>query len=333
MNQDGLQGVSRLRRLRCCQAVRALVRETHLNISDLIAPLFIIEGGHKETQPINSMPGIVRHTIPHVLQEAESLLRLGIPAVILFPCVESSLKDDTGTEALNPNGLILRAIRALKQAVPELLLITDIALDPYTSHGHDGVLNAEATDIDNNRTVAILGQMAVLSAAAGADWIAPSDMMDGRVRHIRQKLDTAELRETAILAYAAKYASAFYGPFRDAVRSAKKTYLDKSTYQLEPANRRQAIREVLLDVHEGADAVMIKPAGGYLDIIHEARQVTTLPLAAYQVSGEYAQIHAAAQRGWLDAEACREESLVSIKRAGADMIVTYFAKAFAQTRA
>jgi len=251
----------------------------------------------------------------------------------LFPCLDASLKDATGTGALDPEGLVLRAVRAVKKSVPEIVVMTDVALDPYTTHGHDGILTADGGDVANDATVAVLCQMAVLQAGAGVDFVAPSDMMDGRVGAIRTALDAAGFINTGILAYAAKFASAYYGPFRDAVGSAKAAGtkgIDKRTYQLTPGNRREALTEVQLDEAEGADIVMVKPAGPYLDIIRDVREATRLPVAAYQVSGEYAQIHAAAQAGWLDLEKCRDESLLAIKRAGADMILTYFARALAE---
>ncbi|HWA24129.1 MAG TPA: porphobilinogen synthase, partial [Lacunisphaera sp.] len=254
-------------------------------------------------------------------------------AVALFPKLDPRLKDDEGTEALNPETLVLRAVRAVKKAVPELSIITDVALDPYTSHGHDGVLTEARDDVDNDRTVSILGKMAVMQAEAGVDFVAPSDMMDGRVGAIRRALEAAGFSDTGILAYSVKYNSAYYGPFRDAVGSAQAAgtrLLSKATYQMNPANRREAIREMQLDAIEGADIVMVKPAGAYLDIIREVRNNTRLPVAAYQVSGEYSQIHAAARLGWLDLVRCRDESLLAIKRAGADMILTYFAKEVAK---
>jgi porphobilinogen synthase len=252
-----------------------------------------------------------------------------VPAVALFPKIDQRLKDDEGNAALDGDALILRTVRAIKKAVPEIVVMTDIALDPYTTHGHDGVLTADGSDVDNDRTVSILVRMAVLHAGAGVDLVAPSDMMDGRIGAIRGALNQAGHPHTAIMAYSAKYASAYYGPFRDAVGSAKAAgtrALDKRTYQLNPSNRREALVEVAFDVEEGADIVMVKPAGPYLDIIRDVREATRRPVAAYQVSGEYAQIHAAAKMGWLDLERCRHESLVAIKRAGADMILTYFAK-------
>jgi len=325
----------RPRRLRRTPALRALVQETVVRVEDLIAPLFVrdSDGG---PEPVESMPGVSRLTIPGLVSECRELSALGIRAVALFPCLGSPLKNAAASEALNPETLILRAIRAVKAAVPELLVITDIALDPYTSHGHDGVLTADGADVDNDATVEILARMAVLHARAGTDLVAPSDMMDGRVRVIRKAMDGAGCQQTGILSYAAKFASAFYGPFRDAVGSAQAAgtrQLDKRTYQLDPANRREAMLEAMLDKEEGADVLMVKPAGPYLDVIREVRQKTLLPLAAYQVSGEYAQIQAAARLGWLDLAGARDESLLAIKRAGADMILTYFARAVAETSA
>jgi porphobilinogen synthase len=318
----------RPRRLRRQPTRRALVAETHVRVDDLIAPLFVVDG-KGAPEPIGSMPGVSRFNITDLVAECRELSALGVPAVALFPKLDAKLKDANGTQALNPKTLVLRAVRAVKAAVPELSVITDVALDPYTSHGHDGVLTAELDDVDNDRTVEILCRMAVLQAEAGVDFVAPSDMMDGRVGAIRKALDAAGYTGTGILAYSAKYNSAYYGPFRDAVGSAKAAgtrLLSKATYQMNPANRREAIREVQLDVAEGADIVMVKPAGLYLDIIREVRNATRTPVAAYQISGEYAQIHAAAQLGWLDLVRCRDESLLAIKRAGADMILTYFAK-------
>ena len=318
----------RPRRLRRQPSRRALVAETHLRVDDLIAPLFVVDG-KGAPEPIGSMPGVSRFNITDLVAECRELSALGVPAVALFPKLDAKLKDANGTQALNPKTLVLRAVRAVKAAVPELSVITDVALDPYTSHGHDGVLTAALDDVDNDRTVEILCRMAVMQAEAGVDFVAPSDMMDGRVGAIRKALDAAGYTGTGILAYSAKYNSAYYGAFRDAVGSAKAAgtrLLSKATYQMNPANRREAIREVQLDVAEGADIVMVKPAGLYLDIIREVRNATRTPVAAYQISGEYAQIHAAAQLGWLDLVRCRDESLLAIKRAGADMILTYFAK-------
>ncbi|HEY4301225.1 MAG TPA: porphobilinogen synthase, partial [Candidatus Didemnitutus sp.] len=306
--------------------------ETVLRVEDLIAPLFVVDGKGRP-EPIVSMPGVSRFNVTDLVRECRELHALGVSAVALFPKLEAKLKDANGTEALNKNTLVLRAVRAVKQAVPELTVITDVALDPYTSHGHDGVLTAAKDDVDNDRTVTILCKMAVLQAAAGVDFVAPSDMMDGRVGAIRKALDAAGHSDTGILAYSAKYNSAYYGPFREAVGSAQAAgtkLLSKATYQMNPANRREAVREVHLDVMEGADIVMVKPAGLYLDIIREVRNSTRVPVAAYQISGEYAQIHAAAKLGWLDLARCRDESLLAIKRAGADMILTYFAKEMAK---
>lgn len=325
----------RPRRLRRQPTRRALVAETVLRVDDLIAPLFVVEGKGRP-EPIASMPGVNRFNLVDLVKECAELHALGVPAVALFPKLDVALKDATGTQALNKNTLILRAVRAVKKALPTLTVITDVALDPYTNHGHDGVLTAKQDDVDNDRTVEILCRMAVLQAAAGVDFVAPSDMMDGRVGAIRQALDAAGYTSTGILAYSAKYNSAYYGPFRDAVGSAQAAgtrLLSKATYQMNPANRREALSEVALDESEGADIVMVKPAGPYLDIIREVRNASKKPLAAYQVSGEYAQIHAAARLGWLDLVRCRDESLLAIKRAGADMILTYFAKDVAKALA
>jgi porphobilinogen synthase len=278
------------------------------------------------------MPGVFRLSPEQLVTECLTLSKLGIHAVALFPCLPATSKDAAGTEALDPENLLCRTLRLLKKSVPEITLITDVALDPYTSHGHDGVLD-EKREVDNDRTVEILSRMAVLQARAGADVVAPSDMMDGRVGAIRHALDLAGFTQTVILAYSAKFASAYYGPFREAVGSktaAGMPPLDKRGYQLNPANAREAMVEARLDQEEGADILMVKPAGPYLDIIQRLRQETDLPLAAYQVSGEYAQIQAAALQGWLDLEKTRDESLLSIKRAGADMILTYFAKDMAE---
>lgn len=322
----------RPRRMRRTAALRALTAETSLQAGNLIQPLFVIEGDGAP-EPIESMPGQFRLSINKLIEACKALAGLGIPAVALFPNLDSSLKSDDGREATNPDTLVLRAIRALKKAVPEIAVITDLALDPYTTNGHDGLWDAAAQDLANDATVEVLCEMAVLAADAGVDIVAPSDMMDGRVGAIREALDGNGHEKTAIMAYSAKFASAFYGPFRDAVGSAASAgthALDKRTYQLNPANRREALMETALDEAEAADILMVKPAGPYLDIIREVREETDLPLAAYQVSGEYAQIHAAAEKGWLDLEKCRDESLLAIRRAGADMILTYFAKEVAR---
>ena len=318
--------------MRQTSAIRALSCETELRVHHLIQPIFVIDG-EGAIEPIESMPGIARLTIPRLIQECRELLELGISAVALFPKLESSLKSNAAREALNPDTLVLRTIRALKAELPEMVVIADLALDPYTEHGHDGLIDLNTGDLANDATVEMLTGMALLAAEAGADFVAPSDMMDGRVGAIRAALDDNDFERTGIIAYSAKFASSYYGPFRDAVGSAVSAgthNLDKQTYQLSPGNRREALVEVALDEQEGADVLMVKPAGLYLDIIREVRERTDLPVAAYQVSGEYAQIHAAAERGWLELKRCRDESLVAVRRAGADMILTYFARSFAE---
>jgi porphobilinogen synthase len=318
----------RPRRLRRTASLRSMVRETVLRPADLIAPLFVVDG-KPAPEEIKSMPGVFRLNIADLVKECRALLKLGVPAVALFPKLDPKLKDDEGTRALDGDALVLRAVRAVKKAVPEITILTDVALDPYTSHGHDGVLTSARDDVDNDRTVEILARMAVMQAQAGVDLVAPSDMMDGRVGAIRKALDSAGFTGTGIMAYSAKFNSGYYGPFRDAVGSAQAAgtrLLSKATYQLDPANRREAITEAMLDEAEGADILMVKPAGLYLDIIRELRDATRRPVAAYQISGEYAQIQAAARLGWLDLARCRHESVLAIKRAGADMILTYFAK-------
>jgi len=322
----------RPRRLRRSAAIRELVAETRVTAADLVAPLFVVEG-KADPQKVESMPGVSRLSIADLVKECRALRKLGIRAVAVFPKMDPRLKDAEGSAALDADNLILRAVRAVKKAVPDLAIAADIALDPYTDHGHDGVLTGDGTDVDNDRTVGLLACMAVLHAKAGVDLVAPSDMMDGRVGAIRQALDAAGHTGTGILAYSAKFNSAFYGPFRQAVGSAHAagtTLLGKQTYQLDPGNRREAIKDALIDEAEGADILMVKPAGPYLDIIRELRDSTRLPIAAYQVSGEYSQIHAAANAGWLDLRRTRDESLIAIKRAGADVILTYFARAVAE---
>jgi porphobilinogen synthase len=323
----------RPRRLRKNPAVRALTQETWLKKEDFIQPVFVVDG-KSEPQEVSSMPGIYRYDINTLVNRAGEISEMGIPAIALFPCIEPNLKNQNGKEALNPDNLIIRAVRAIKQQVPGLSIIADVALDPYTTHGHDGLISEDGCTILNDETVLLLKEMACLLAEAGVDWVAPSDMMDGRVGAIREALDEMRFTDTAILAYSVKYASAYYGPFRDAVGSSASAgthHLNKQTYQMNPANRREAILEAAMDIEEGADAIMVKPAGPYLDIIREIRESTTLPVAAYQVSGEYAQIHAAAKQGWLDLEKCRYESLLAIKRAGADMILSYFSEAIVPT--
>lgn len=321
----------RPRRLRRTGALRSLVEETILTPADFIAPLFVVEGDGAP-EPIPSMPGVSRLSIADLVAECRTLSGLGVHAVALFPKLEDRLKDERGTRALDPAGLIIRAVHAVKAAVPQISVMTDIALDPYTTHGHDGILLPDGETVANDETVGVLTRMAVLHAQAGVDFVAPSDMMDGRVGAIRRSMDAAGCTHTAIMAYSAKFASAYYGPFRDAVGSAKAAgthSLDKRGYQISPGNRREALIEAALDEAEGADVLMVKPAGPYLDIIREIRNATQRPVAAYQVSGEYAQLKAASERGWLDLARTRRESLLAIKRAGADMILTYFAKEMA----
>ena len=307
-----------------------MARETRLSTDNLVAPLFVVEGSDVR-QEVASMPGQYRFSVDHLAEEAAALHKLGIPAVALFPAIRDELKDPTGSEGLNPEGLFPEAVRAVKAAVPELVVVTDVALDPYSSDGHDGIVRGG--QIANDETLDVLAQMAVVQAEAGADVIAPSDMMDGRVAAIRQALDDAGFTQTSVLSYTAKYASSFYGPFRDALDSAPRAQpdipADKKTYQMDPANAREALRELELDLEEGADMVMVKPALAYLDVIYRIRQACDAPVAAYHVSGEYAMIQAAAQRGWLEERAAATEALLAIRRAGADLILTYFAKKMA----
>ena len=314
-----------MRRNRRSAAIRSLVRETVVTPADLIWPLFVVDGTDQRI-PIPSMPGCQRQSIDVLVEEARQAHALGIAAITLFPVIDPSLKDPTAAESANRDGLFPRAIRELKEAVPELAVVTDVAMDPYSSDGHDGLVHQGR--ILNDETLEILASMAICQAEAGADLVAPSDMMDGRVGYIRDALDDAGFEETGILAYSAKYASSFYGPFRDALDSAPKEG-NKKTYQMDPANAREALREVELDVMEGADMVMVKPAMPYLDVIAMIAAEVEVPVAAYQVSGEYAMLKAAAENGWLDGDAVFAESLLAIKRAGADMILTYAAKDFA----
>jgi porphobilinogen synthase len=300
-----------------------MVTETRLTVNDLIYPLFIMEGENQKVE-VSSMPGSYRYTLDLLLKEVNEAWELGIPAIALFPLVAEEKKDNAGTESYNPDGLIQRTVRAIKQAIPDIMIITDIALDPFSSKGHDGIVSEEG-EILNDETVEVLVKQAISHAQAGADIVAPSDMMDGRIGAIRQGLDEAGYTQVAILAYTAKYASAYYGPFRDALDSAPK-FGDKKTYQMNPANSREALTELALDEAEGADIVMVKPALAYLDIIHLLRSATDLPVAAYNVSGEYAMIKAAGKMGWIDEKKVMLETLTSIKRAGADLILTYFAK-------
>ena len=271
------------------------------------------------------MPGVKRHSIAGLVDECRAAQAAGIRAVALFPVTPPEQKDEKGSEALNADCLVLRAVRAVKDALPELIVITDVALDPYTSHGHDGVLNDDGADVDNDATVEILAQMAVKQAEAGGDWVAPADMMDGRVGAIREALDDAGHTGVIILSYAVKFASAFYGPFRDAVESTPQ-FGDRKSYQMDPANIREALKEVELDILEGADIIMVKPALAYLDVISHVKDISNLPVACYNVSGEYSMLKAAAEKGWIDHDSAMMEMLISMKRAGADIIITYFAK-------
>jgi porphobilinogen synthase len=319
---------TRLRRTRRAPFIRDLVRETRLVPAQLIAPLFIAENA--QAGPIASMPGVARLTLEALVAECEELRRLGIGVVALFPALAPELKDERGTQALNPDGLVPRAIRAVKEACPDLGVMVDIALDPYTSHGHDGVLDADGY-VENDATVDIFTRQAKLYARAGADILSPSDMMDGRIGRIRETLERDGHKNTLLLSYAAKYASGFYGPFRDAVGSkAQLGKRDKRGYQMDPANTDEALREVALDLDEGADLVMVKPGLPYLDIIRRIKDEFGVPTVAYQVSGEYAMLKAAVQNGWLDERACVLESLLCLRRAGADAILSYYAKQAAQ---
>jgi porphobilinogen synthase len=322
---------TRLRRTRRHAWLRDAVAETTLSPADLVWPLFVHEAPRAAAVP--SMPGVERLAIEGVVRAAEEAARLGIPAIALFPVVDAALKTDDGRLASDPENLACQTVRAVRAAFGDALgIICDVALDPYTTHGHDGILLPDGETVANDETVGVLTRMAVLHAQAGVDFVAPSDMMDGRVGAIRRSMDAAGCTHTAIMAYSAKFASAYYGPFRDAVGSAQAAgthSLDKRGYQVSPGNRREALIEAALDEAEGADVLMVKPAGPYLDIIREIRNATQRPVAAYQVSGEYAQLKAASERGWLDLARTRRESLLAIKRAGADMILTYFAKEMA----
>lgn len=312
----------RNRILRQSQAIRSLVAETHLTPNDFIVPLFIIEGqGIKEE--ISSMPNYFRMSLDNTVKEVKELWSMGLKSVLLFIKCKDELKDNTGKEALNPNGLMQRSIKAIKEACPEMLVMTDVALDPFSSYGHDGIV--ENNEIVNDKTVEVLAKMSVSHAKAGADFVAPSDMMDGRIAGIREALEQSGFTKTGIMSYSAKYASCFYGPFRDALDSAP-GFGDKKTYQMDYANRAEAIKETLMDVEEGADIVMVKPALAYLDIIREVKNAVEIPVSAYNISGEYAMIKAAAKMGWLNEDKAILETLTSIKRAGADLIATYFAK-------
>ena len=319
---EPLDLVRRPRRTRRADWTRRMVRESTLTADDLIWPVFVIDGAGRR-EAVSSMPGVERLSVDLLVAEVARVARLGVPAIALFPHTDPALRDPEGSEALNPDNLVCRALRALKREVPEVGLVTDVALDPYTSHGHDGVMAGE--EILNDETVAILVRQALTQAEAGADVIAPSDMMDGRVGAIRRGLDAAGRTDVQIMSYAAKYASAFYGPFRDAIGTDKTLIGDKRTYQMDPANGNEALREAELDVAEGADILMVKPGLPYLDILWRLKERFGLPTAAYQVSGEYAMIEAAARNGWIDRDRAAMESLIAFKRAGADAVLTYYA--------
>jgi porphobilinogen synthase len=316
----------RNRRLRQSPAIRQLVSESQLTVNDLMLPLFVKEGTQVK-EPISAMPGCYRLSLDLLQEEVKSVSDMGIKALLLFVMVDDALKDNKGTEALNPGGLMQRAVRKVKTTTPEMVVMTDVALDPYSSYGHDGIV--EKGKILNDPTVEVLAQMALSHAQAGADFVAPSDMMDGRIQKIRTVLESAGLTDTGIISYSAKYASAFYGPFREALDSAP-GFGDKKTYQMDPANRLEALTETLRDIEEGADMVMVKPGLAYLDIIRDIRENVEVPIAAYQVSGEFAMLKAAADKGWLDHDAVMMEQLLAFKRAGANLIATYHAKEAAQ---
>jgi len=312
----------RNRILRQSSAIRSLVAETQLTPNDFIVPLFIDEGENIHTE-IASMPNYYRNSLDVTVKEVKELWRMGLKCVLLFVKAKDETKDNKGTEAINPNGLMQRSIRAIKEACPDMLVMTDVALDPFSSYGHDGIV--ENGEIVNDATVEVLAQMSVSHAEAGADFVAPSDMMDGRIAAIRQALEQSNYSKVGIMAYSAKYASCFYGPFRDALDSAP-GFGDKKTYQMDYANRLEAVKETIMDVEEGADIVMVKPALSYLDIIREVKNAVDVPVSCYNISGEYAMIKAAAKMGWINEEKAILESLTSMKRAGADLIATYFAK-------
>lgn len=321
MSKEGNFPFIRGRRLRTSSALRMMVAESRLHPADFIAPLFVMEGkGLKEE--ISSMPGYYRYTPDLLLTEISELIYAGIQSVLLFVKVPEEKKDNRGTEALNTDGLMQRTVKEIKNHFPALVVMTDVALDPYSSYGHDGIVNEN--EILNDETIEVLAKMSVSHAAAGADFVAPSDMMDGRIGKIREALEESSYKNTGIMAYSAKYASCFYGPFRDALDSAP-GFGDKKTYQMNPANIREAVREAQLDEQEGADIVMVKPGLPYLDVVQAVKQNVRIPVSVYQVSGEYAMIKAAAQNGWLNEEKAIMESLIAFKRAGADIIATYFA--------
>lgn len=316
--------IRRPRRLRELSLAKAMIRECSLHKKDFILPVFVSDQCETK-EPIESMPEVYRWSVDAIVAQVEHWKAIGLNAFALFPCVMTEKKCSTGKEAINPNSISFQAAKKIKARHKDTLLIADIALDPFTDHGHDGILDSSGK-VDNDLTVEILCKSAVIAAQSGFDVVAPSDMMDGRVGEIRKSLDEAGFEHVAILAYSAKFCSAYYGPFRDAISSSQKEPIDKSGYQLDPANHREALLELKLDEQEGADILMVKPAEPYLDIIKSAKENSSLPVAAYQVSGEYSRIWAASKLGWLDLDKCAEESLISIKRAGADMILTYFAE-------
>ena len=311
----------RPRRLRSNSSIRSLVKENQISVDDFIVPLFIVEG-KGIMEPIPSMPGYYRKSLDLTISDVKELFSKGLKSVLLFVQVPDKLKDNKGTEALNKSGLMQRAIQGIKQAVPEMLIFTDVALDPYSSYGHDGIV--KDGKIINDETVKVLSEMACSHAEAGADFVAPSDMMDGRIQSIRETLDQSNFLDTGIMSYSVKYASCFYGPFRDALDSAP-GFGDKKTYQMNPSNSIEAQREVLLDINEGADIVMVKPGLPYLDIVNNVKKISNVPVAVYQLSGEYAMIKAAAAQGWINEEDAILESLIAFKRAGANLIASYFA--------
>lgn len=317
----------RNRRLRASENMRKMVRETVLTPADFLVPLFVMEGKDKR-EPIASMPGYYRLSLDLIVKEVKELQQMGVCSILLFVKVPENLKDNKGTEALNEHGLMTRAIKAIKESCPDVIVMTDVAMDPYSSLGHDGIV--AGGKVLNDETASLLAEMSVIHAMAGADFVAPSDMMDGRIQAIREALEDEELIHTGIMSYSAKFASGFYGPFREALDSApvkdKDVPSDKKTYQMDTANRREAVNQAIMDMDEGADIVMIKPGTSYLDIVREIRDQVEIPVAVYQVSGEYAMIKAAAEKGWIDHDTVMMEQLISIKRAGADIIATYFAK-------
>jgi len=319
--------IRRNRRLRTNEVIRGLVRETIITPNDFLVPLFVVEG-HNIKEEIASMPNYYRYSLDLLKDEVKLLWSLGLRSVLLFVKVEDALKDNKGTEALNPNGLMQRAIKTVRDVCPDMLVMTDVALDPFSSYGHDGII--ENGKIINDATVEVLAEMSISHAEAGANFVAPSDMMDGRILGIREALDQSNFLDTGIMSYSAKYASAFYGPFRDALDSApvdlQNVPKDKKTYQMDFANREEAIRETEMDINEGADIIMVKPGLSYLDIVRDIRNSFDIPIAVYQVSGEYAMLKAASEKGWLDHDAVMLEQITSIKRAGADIIASYFAK-------